>query len=165
MNLRSPFDLDSYIQRIQNSPCFICEMIAGRLDGNHVIYQDDTIIAFLNKYPVLFGYALVAPVQHKEQVTGDFSLDEYLALQRGVYQVAEAVRRTVETERVYILSLGSQQGNRHVHWHIAPLPYGVPFEQQQLEALSAENGILEIPDREMAELASRILQNMRLDGG
>lgn len=165
MNLRSPFDQDAYTQRIQNGPCFICEIIAGRLDGNHVIYQDDIFIAFLNKYPVLFGYALVAPVQHKEQVTGDFTLDEYLALQRGVYQVAEAVRRTVETERIYILSLGSQQGNRHVHWHIAPLPFGVPFKQQQLEALSAENGILEIPDREMAELASRIRQNMRLDGG
>lgn len=164
MNTRKPFDLDAYIEHIQNSPCFICELIAGRLNGNHVIYQNDEFIAFLNKYPVLHGYALVAPVAHKEQVTGDFTLDEYLSLQRAVYQVAEAVRQTVEAERVYILSLGSQQGNRHVHWHIAPLPYGVPFKQQQLEALGIENGILEIPDLEMAELARCICQNMTLDG-
>jgi len=155
------FDDDEYIRRIQNSPCFICEMIAGRLDGNHIVHQDDSVIVFLNKYPTLYGYTLVAPIEHREHVTGDFSVDEYLTLQRIVYQVAEAVRRTVEAERVYVLSLGSQQGNRHVHWHIAPLPFGVPFKEQQLEALRNENGILDIPENEMAELAVRIQQNMR----
>jgi ATP adenylyltransferase len=162
MNDRKLFDLDGYINRIQNSPCFICEMVSGRKDGNHIIYQDKLFIAFLNKYPVLYGYVLVAPIEHKEQVTTDFTLDEYLALQRGIYQVAEALRRTVETERVYILSLGSQQGNRHVHWHIAPLPYGIPFKQQQLEALSIENGFLDIPESERVELANRIRENMIL---
>ncbi len=161
MPRRKPFDMDGYIQRIQNSPCFICEMVAGRLSGNHVIYQDDKIIAFLNKFPMLYGYALVAPVDHKEQVVGDFTLHEYLDLQRDVYRVAQAVQRTVETERLYILSLGSQQGNRHVHWHIAPLPHGVPFKEQQLEALRAENGILALSEGEMAALASRIRANLQ----
>jgi diadenosine tetraphosphate (Ap4A) HIT family hydrolase len=165
MNDRKTFDLDAYIERIQNSPCFICEMIEGRLSGNHVIYQNDEFIVFLNKYPSLYGYALVAPIAHKEQVTGDFSIDEYVSLQRAVYQVSEAVRRTVDTERVYILSLGSQQGNRHVHWHIAPLPHGVPFKEQQLAALNIEHGMLDIPDHEMAELAKHIRQNMKLDHG
>ena len=157
---RKPFDLDSYVESIQNRPCFICEMVAGRLNGNHVIGQSQDFIIFLNKYPVLYGYTLVAPVKHTEQVTGDFSVEEYLALQKVIYQTAEAVRKTVDAERVYILSLGSQQGNRHVHWHIAPLPFGVPFEEQQLEALTIENGILDISDGEMDELARQIRQNM-----
>lgn len=161
---RKSFDLPAYVQRIKTAPCFICEMIAGRSNGNHVICQDENAIAFLNKYPTLYGYALVAPIQHKEQVTGDFSLDEYLDLQRSVYRLAEAVRRSVETERVYILSLGSQQGNRHVHWHIAPLPYGVPFEDQQLEALSLQQGILDLPESEMVALADRIRRNLNHPG-
>ena len=107
-------------------------------------------------YPTLYGYTLVAPRQHREQVTGDFTLDEYLALQRIVYRVAEALRRVMLTERVYILSLGSQQGNRHLHWHVAPLPKGVPYEQQQFHALMAENGVLQISDNEMAQLARDI---------
>lgn len=160
MTERKTFDVDAYIHQIQNRPCFICEMLAGRLNGNQIIYQNDRFIAFLNKYPTLYGYTLVAPVAHKEQVTGDFSPDEYLALQRDIYAVAEAVRRTVPTERLYILSLGSQQGNRHVHWHIAPLPFGVPFKEQQFEALLAENGILDIAEDEMAALAARIRQNL-----
>lgn len=158
---RKTFDLDAYIEQIQSRPCFICEMIAGRLQGNHVIYQNDVFIAFLNKYPTLYGYALVAPIAHKEQVTGDFTVEEYLTLQKAVYQVAEAVRCTVETERVYILSLGSQQGNRHVHWHIAPLPHEVPFKEQQLEALRIDDGFLDLSDQEMTALAERIRQNIQ----
>ena len=162
MKDRQPFGLDSYIKRIQSSPCFICEMVAGRLAGNHIIQQNDDFIIFLNKYPMLYGYTLVAPAKHKEQVTGDFSLDEYLALQRIVYRTAEAVRKSVNAERVYILSLGSQQGNSHVHWHIAPLPYGVPFKEQQLEALRVENGILDISNEDMESLAQRICENLLL---
>ena len=160
MTDRKPFDLDSYIERIQSNPCFICEMIAGRLNGNHIIQQNDEFIIFLNKYPTLYGYTLVAPTKHKEQVTADFSLDEYLALQRTIYRTAEAVRKSVNAERIYVLSLGSQQGNRHVHWHIAPLPFGVPFKEQQIEALNIENGILDIPEDEMEKLARQIQENM-----
>ena len=160
MSGRKPFDLDSYVERIQNSPCFICEMVAGRLNGNHIIQQSDDFIIFLNKYPVLYGYTLVAPAKHKEQVTGDFSLEEYLGLQRIVYRAAEAVRTSVNAERVYILSLGSQQGNRHVHWHIAPSPPGIPFKDQQIEALRMEHGILDGPEDEMEGLARQIRENM-----
>ena len=44
-------------------------------------------------------------------------LDEasYLDLQRIVNRVAGAVSAVVPTEDVYVLSLGSQQGNAHVH--------------------------------------------------
>jgi hypothetical protein len=33
-----------------------------------------------------------APKEHREQVTGDFAMEEYLELQRLVYRVSEGVR-------------------------------------------------------------------------
>jgi hypothetical protein len=54
------------------------------------------------------------------------------------------------------MSLGSQQGNRHVHWHVAPLPPGVPYEYQQLAAFSWGRGVLDLPEHELAALAQRI---------
>ena len=165
---RQPIDMESYIRRAQTGPCFICEIVRRNPDPqyrNHIIYEDDTAIVFLNKYPVLYGYTLVAPRAHREHVTGDFTVDEYLAFQRRVYRVAEALRQEVPTERIYILSLGSQQGNRHVHWHIAPLPPGVPYREQQLEALGIEKGVLKISDEEMTSLAIRIRQRMERLGG
>ncbi len=161
MSQRQPFDIEAYTRLSQHGPCFICKIIAGNPEyRHHIVYEDDIAIVFLNKYPTLYGYTLVAPREHREHVTGDFTLDEYLALQQIIYRVAEALRRAVPTERVYILSLGSQQGNRHVHWHIAPLPPGVPYEEQQIEALRFENGVLELSYEEMASLAQRIRQEM-----
>jgi len=37
-----------------------------------------------------------------------------------VHDVAEALKATLPTERVYLMSLGSHQGNAHVHWHVVP---------------------------------------------
>ena len=154
-------DMASYTRRIQDGPCFICAILEGRDDTHHVIYRDDKAIAFLSKYPTLYGYVLVAPAQHREQVTGDFSPEDYIALQKVIYAIGEAVRQEVPTERLYILSLGSQQGNRHVHWHIAPLPPGVPFEEQQLEALIVtRRGYLHLSDDESRALASRLRRRL-----
>ena len=119
------------------------------------MYEDETAIAFLNRYPALYGYVLVAPREHREHVTGDFTAEEYLALQGIVHRVGEAVRSVVPTERLYLLSLGSQQGNRHVHWHVVPLPPGIPLERQQLEALNTQE-IVDLPEDEQAALAERL---------
>ncbi len=70
--------------------------------------------------------------------------------------VAEALRRLLAPERVYVLSLGSQSANSHVHWHVAPLPRGVPLEQQQYHALMHENGVIDTTPEEMARLAERL---------
>jgi diadenosine tetraphosphate (Ap4A) HIT family hydrolase len=151
------FDMAAYVQRITRGPCFICEMIRGNpAYRHHIIHADEGAIVFLNKYPPLYGYVLVAPTQHREQVAGDFTLSEYLALQALIYRVSEAVRRVVPTERLYLLSLGSQQGNSHVHWHIAPLPPGVPFKEQQFAALHVTDQVLDLSEEEMAALAGRI---------
>jgi diadenosine tetraphosphate (Ap4A) HIT family hydrolase len=129
-----------------------------------MIYEDKSTVVFLSKYPSLYGYTLVAPRDHREQATGDFTLDEYLALHRVIYHVAEALRQVVPTERIYILTLGSQQGNRHVHWHLAPLPPGVPYEQQQTAALDHSRGILALSDEDMASLAQALRQELRQRG-
>ena len=110
---RTPFDVQSYMERVQIGPCFICEMVAG-CKPHHIIYEDDRSVVFLNKYPTLYGYTLVAPRDHREHVTSDFSMEEYLTVQKLIYAVAEAIKKVVPTERMYILSLGSQQGNSHV---------------------------------------------------
>jgi diadenosine tetraphosphate (Ap4A) HIT family hydrolase len=123
---------------------------------HHVVYEDDAAIAFLNKYPTLAGYTLVCPKAHLEQVAGDFTEAEYLRLQAVVRRVAEAVRQVMDAARVYVLSLGSNEANAHVHWHVAPLPPGVPLEEQQFAALDVRRGVLALSDAEMAGIAARI---------
>jgi diadenosine tetraphosphate (Ap4A) HIT family hydrolase len=153
---RRSLDVDAYLRRAR-AACFVCELVRGNPDyAHHVVFEDARTIAFLNAYPTLYGSTLVAPRAHREEVTGDFSEEEYVALQRVVHRVGEALRRVVPTERLYVLSLGSRELNRHVHWHLVPLPPGVPLDEQQLEALSPHRGVLELGDEELAELAARL---------
>lgn len=71
--------------------------------------------------------------------------------------MGRAISNVISTERLYLLSLGSQQGNSHIHWHLAPLPPGVPFQQQQFAALMAEKeGYISQSVAERQELALRI---------
>lgn len=104
----------------------------------------------------MLGHCLVAPKRHLESWVTDLGEKEFLDLQRIVQRVARAVAASVPTERMYGLSLGSQQGNAHLHWHIAPLPPGVPYRQQQFHALMAENGVLDVDDGLQADLARTI---------
>jgi diadenosine tetraphosphate (Ap4A) HIT family hydrolase len=156
--MRVPFDLAAYHERVRTGPCFVCAIVAGdQRYPAHVVHRDEHHIAFLPNYHVLLGYVLVAPVEHREAVAGDFTLDEYLWLQALIHRVARALTATVPTERIYVLSLGSQQGNSHVHWHVVALPPGVPYDEQQYRALMVEErGALTLSEEDQADLASRL---------
>ncbi len=132
-------------------------MLAGDPDYRHeIVYSSDEAVAFLNRYPTLYGYALVAPREHVTEVTGSFSRSSFLGLMELVYDVSEALRAVLPVDRVYLASLGANEGNAHVHWHVAPLPPGVPYDRQQFRALMAEDGVLDVPPGEQAALADRI---------
>jgi len=86
-------------------------------------------------------------------------------LQRRVYLITEAIRQELDAERIYLMTFGSQQGNSHVHWHIAPLPLGVPYEKQLLNAVSSKDGILRLSEDEWYCLTTRIRQRITLLDG
>jgi histidine triad (HIT) family protein len=156
---REPFNLKAYVQGIGTRPCFICGLVEDDpAFFHHRVYEDDETIIFLSKYPTLPGYCLVCPKEHREDLARDISADEYLRLKEKVHILSCALKRVFDAERIYVLSLGSQQANSHLHFHVVPLPSGVPLEEQQYHALMAEHGVLQIPDDQMAELAQRIAE-------
>ena len=158
---RVPFDVDGYERRSREGPCFVCAILAGHPDyRHHDLYEDADTIAFLVRYPTLFGHCLVAPKRHVESWVTDIAEEQFLDFQRIVHRVARAVAASVPTERMYCLSLGSQQGNAHLHWHIAPLPPGVPYRHQQFHALMAENGVLDVDESVQAQLAQTIRSHL-----
>jgi diadenosine tetraphosphate (Ap4A) HIT family hydrolase len=155
--LRPLLGAAAYVAR-GRAKCFVCATVAEEPGyDHHLVYEDDTAVGFLAKWPMLWGHVLVAPKQHREHVIADFESNEYLGLQAVVHRVGRAVSRAVPCERLYVLSLGSQQLNRHVHWHVAPLPPGVPLARQQFRAFSQViTGEIECPDARWSELAHRI---------
>jgi len=155
------FDAEQYVRRSREGLCFVCSILGGHAGyPHHDVYEDEDAIAFLTRWPTLLGHCLVAPKRHVESWVNDLGEQEFLAFQTIVHGVGKALAASVPTERMYSLSLGSQQGNSHLHWHIAPLPPGVPYEQQQLFALSSEHGVLDVDDAGQAELALTIRSHL-----
>lgn len=155
---RVPFDHHAYEARVRSNGCFVCAVAKGE-EGHyreHVVYRDDHLIAFLSQPPVQRGYVLVAPLTHTEQVVTGLDLDEYLHIQTFIHHLGRTLPQVLPVERLYILSLGSQQANAHVHWHVVPLPPGVPLADQQFRSVMLEHGYLDLDDEEQTQLAARI---------
>jgi diadenosine tetraphosphate (Ap4A) HIT family hydrolase len=109
-------ELAAHVERSRQGPCFVCAYLCGHPEYRHEhIFLDDHVVAFLSRYPTLLGYTIVAPRTHIEDVTGNHKL--FRRVGDVVHDVAEALKAVLPTERIYLMSLGSQQGNAHVHWH------------------------------------------------
>ena len=154
---RQPFDVESYVRRTQIGTCFICEMLRDNPEyHHHRIYEDGEDVIFLSKYPTQPGYCLVCPKAHHIDIAEDLSSDAYLRLQSKVHQLSRALKKIFDAERIYVLSLGSNQGNAHLHWHVVPLPRNTPYDKQQYHALMAENGVLRFSEAELCDMADKI---------
>lgn len=151
-----------YVPHPVGGPCFVCRLVRGDpARPEVVVHRDRLAVTFLARPGVVPGHALVAPVRHAEDVIGDLPVEEYLAVQRRVHSVGTAVSAVVPTERLYVLSLGSRQGNAHVHWHVVPLPPGVPYADQQLGLFDlARLGVPDIDPAEQRSLAAELRERL-----
>jgi diadenosine tetraphosphate (Ap4A) HIT family hydrolase len=152
-------DLSLYAQELRErnrlGECFICEL-AEDPGERHVVFEDQLAIAFLPRHLTMPGRVILAPREHRTDVVDDFSEAEYVELQRRVYQVGRALSSAFETERLYVFSFGANEGVAHVHWHLAALPPGVPYMEQQFSSVMIENGYLDLSESDHRAIADRI---------
>ena len=158
---RVDFHVNEYKEEVTSNRCFICRLVSGdpTLPAHNIIAEDDDHIAFFDRFPTWHGYTLVCPKQHLENVFTDLTLVQYQALQTFTYRVGQAIAHVLQPERMYLCSLGSVQLNSHLHFHLVPLPHGVPIEAQQTVAIERNvTGYLDIQPKEREDLADNIRQ-------
>ncbi|MBI5288356.1 MAG: HIT family protein [Chloroflexi bacterium] len=157
-------ELSTWYDRVTRSACFVCRIVEGRplFPNPRIVYEDDSVIAFLNQFPSQEGYTIVCPKRHDERFEMDLSLEEWAHLQRVVRDLARAVADATGAMRMYIASLGSPERNAHLHIHVCPCPAGTPFEKQQFAAMDLRGGqaLLTLSDARLDELAGSIRQAM-----
>ena len=96
-------DLEVYARRVRTGPCFVCKTVSRDPDfpDHHIVYEDEGAIVFLTIHPTQYGYTLVAPKEHKEQVAGGepYAEDGWSRLTIGSvpFQVAESCLRCAIT--------------------------------------------------------------------
>ena len=101
--------------------CIFCNIISKNREG-HFIYEDQSHVAFLDKYPIDKGHALVVPKNHHEKIT-DMPQENVGELFAKIPRIAQAIMKTTGA---VAFSLAQNNGRAakqiipHVHVHIIP---------------------------------------------
>ena len=112
-----------------SSPCVFCEIIAGRLQQEGVVYRDDQVLAFLSIGPRNPGHVLVVPLAHAEAFP-EVPAHTMHAMTDAAKKIAAAIRRTDLKMEGFVLQMNTGraagQSVFHAHLHIIPRYTGEP---------------------------------------
>lgn len=97
--------------------CIFCKISQGEVPV-HKVYEDDSILAFLDAQPINPGHTLVIPKNHNNEFQ-DMSEDLYDHLMHTVHQVARKIKGTLAPPRVGLWVHGFEVP--HTHVHVVPL--------------------------------------------
>ena len=101
--------------------CIFCDIIQRKRPG-FFIYEDETHIAFLDKYPIDYGHSLVLPKKHFEKVT-DMTAEAVGELFSNIPKIAKAIIKTTKADAFSMAQNNGRAAKQivpHVHVHIIP---------------------------------------------
>ncbi|MEB1808345.1 MAG: HIT family protein [Bacillaceae bacterium] len=99
--------------------CIFCKIISKTEDA-YIIYENESVCCFLDKYPINKGHILVVPKKHYQEfseVEADCLTEVILAAQ----QVATALEKLLNIDGITIMqNNGIFKDVEHYHMHIIP---------------------------------------------
>ena len=131
-------------------PCIFCDIVRGTSPASWV-YQDDTVVAFMDIQPITQGHMLVVPREHAVLMT---DINETAAMRtfRVARKLAAVARHTLGASGINIIVMDGEaayQDVPHFHVHVVPryprdgfgLTFPESYEQKppraQLDAIAA----------------------------
>jgi histidine triad (HIT) family protein len=110
-----------------------------------IIYEDETVIVFLDKRPLNEGHTLVIPKKHYVDIF-DIPENQLSQVHKVAKQVSLAVKKATKADGISIIQQNGKAAAQdifHLHVHVVPR-----FEGQKLPSFSAlrevERGKLEV---------------------
>lgn len=135
--------------------CIFCRIVTGDIPSR-TVYEDDTVIAFLDANPLAAGHTLVIPKSHHERLNDlpdDLAGDVLDRLYRFVPRVEHAVDADGTTV-AFNNGPAAGQEVQHVHGHIIPR-----FENDGGGPIHGITGKRpDLSDDELDDIATRISQ-------
>ena len=130
--------------------CIFCDIVQGHSPASWV-YQDDTVVAFMDIQPITQGHMLVVPREHAVLIT---DINETAAMRtfRVARKLAAVARHTLGASGINIIVMDGEaayQDVPHFHVHVIPryprdgfgLTFPESYEQKppraQLDAIAA----------------------------
>ena len=130
--------------------CVFCEIVGGTAPASWV-YQDDTVVAFMDIQPITQGHMLVVTREHGQLMN---QVNEAAAMRtfRVARRLADVARRTLGASGINIFVMDGEaafQDVPHFHVHVVPRyandgfgftfprTYEQPPARAQLDAIAA----------------------------
>ena len=133
--------------------CVFCDIINRKAEA-HIIFEDDLVCCFLDKFPINPGHVLVVPKRHAAEFT-DVDPESLQAVILAAQQAAGAIESTFKTDGITVMqNNGVFKDVEHYHMHIVPRYRGDGFgwTEPETDVSSIDFDSLEIKIREaMAE--------------
>lgn len=101
--------------------CIFCKIIKGEVP-NDTVYEDETVLAFLDIFPHTKGHTVVVPKHHIETYF-DLSNDEMNKLSAGIKKAMEKIHTLLKPDGFNVGWNQSPAGGQvvpHLHIHIMP---------------------------------------------
>lgn len=101
--------------------CLFCKIIAGEIPC-YKVYEDESVLAFLDIFPCSKGHTVVIPKEHAETIW-EMSNEDFQRVAGGLRAAAGRVEARLKPDAMNIgLNNGKIAGQAvpHVHWHIIP---------------------------------------------
>ena len=103
-----------------NPDCRFCAIIAGEDETAHVVFEDESSLAFLDHRPLFPGHCLLVPREHVETLADlpDELLAPFFAAAR---MLSRAIPEAMEKPGSFVaMNNVVSQSVPHLHCHIAP---------------------------------------------
>lgn len=160
----------------ETKPCVFCEIVAGKLQQESVVYRDEKVVAFLSSGQRNPGHLLIVPVAHADNFV-NVPADTMHHLTDVAKLLVEAIQRTDLKMDGYHLQMNSGKAAGqtifHAHLHLIPRYEGdangaavlaTPRGQTgQAEAapMPKREGEVSVPQSELAPVAAKIRQALK----
>ena len=124
--------------------CIFCKIVRKQAPAS-IIYEDETVIVFLDIRPLNIGHTLVIPKKHYVDIF-DIPENQLSQVHKVAKQVSLAVKKATNADGISIIQQNGKAAAQdifHLHVHVVPR-----FEGQKLPSFSAlrevERGKLEV---------------------
>lgn len=106
-----------------SADCVFCMIARGEVAA-HIVYENERVVAFLDRHPLFPGHTLVIPREHID-VLGDLPDELVLPLMRVVRGAARAMESALASQGSFVAQNNHvSQSVPHLHFHVVPRTRG-----------------------------------------
>ncbi len=133
--------------------CIFCKIVRKQAPAS-IIYEDETMMAFLDIRPLNLGHTLVIPKAHYVDIF-DIPANELSNIHKVAKLISSAIKKATDADGISIIQQNGKAAGQdifHIHVHVVPR-----FEGQKLPSFSS---LKEVERTKLEDMAEKIRRQL-----